>query len=195
MDTTTHTTTANADALASAPLDTLQTDLSVRTGRGINAMIAGVILWTLFGIAGAVVADEFILALVYVFGAGLLFPLSLLVAKALRLDTYAKGNPLGPLAGILGGLQILFIPLMLGAVFLTPRSVPWFLAVLVGAHLLPYAWLYRSRAYLVASIGIPVASGLVGWLLPDLVRFAAPAAVVVLLAVTAFLLHRENRAG
>jgi len=84
---------------------------------------------------------------------------------------------------------------MLGAVFLTPRSVPWFLAVLVGAHLLPYAWLYRSRAYLVASIGIPVASGLVGWLLPDLVRFAAPAAVVVLLAVTAFLLHRENRAG
>jgi len=105
MDTTTHTTTANADALASAPLDTLQTDLSVRTGRGINAMIAGVILWTLFGIAGAVVADEFILALVYVFGAGLLFPLSLLVAKALRLDTYAKGNPLGPLAGILGGCR------------------------------------------------------------------------------------------
>lgn len=187
--------TSTTEPLVSAPLDALQADIGAKTGRGINAMIAGVILWSLFAATGALIGDEFILALVYLFGAGLLFPFSLLVAKVLRLDPYAKGNPLGPLAGILGAVQILFIPLMWGAAFVSPHSVPWFLAVLVGAHLLPYAWLYRSRAYLVASIGIPVTAGLIGWLLAEHVRFAAPAAVVVILAVTAFLLHRENRAS
>jgi len=183
------------DNLTTADLPTLQRDLCARTGRGLNAIVAGVILWTLFAAAGAVVADDFILALVYLFGAGLLFPFSLLVAKVLRLDPYAKENPLGTLAGVLGSVQILFIPLMWGAAFAVPHMVPWFLAVLVGAHLLPYAWLYRSRAYVFASIALPVAAGAVGWLLPHGVRFAAPGAAVVLLIVTAFLLARENRAA
>lgn len=177
---------------STASLGSLRRDLAAKTGRGMNAVVAAVLLWSVFAILGVFVTDGKALALAYVFGSGMLFPVSLAVAKVMGLDPYAKGNDLGVLAGLLGGVQILFIPLMLGATFLSPGAVPWFLAVLVGAHLLPFTWVYKSRAYLFASVSIPVAAALVAWLLPGLVPVAAPGAVIALLLVTAYLLAREN---
>lgn len=180
--------------LSAATLPELRADLTRRTGRGINAIVAGIGLWSVFTALGAVVPNEFVLALCYVFGAGLLFPLSLLVARAMKLDTFAKGNPLAPLAGLTGTLQLLFTPLMIGATFLVPAAVPWFLAVLVGAHFLPFSWLFASKAYVFAAVAMPVLAGLAGWLLPTLVPIVAPAAVVAVLVVTAIMLARENAA-
>jgi hypothetical protein len=96
------------------------------------------------------------------------------------------------LAGLLGAMQILFIPLMIGAVLTVPDMVPWFLAVLVGAHFLPFSWVYESRAYIVAAVSIPLAAGLIAWLVPTLVATLVPATVTALLALTAILLKREN---
>jgi hypothetical protein len=176
-------------------LHSLRRDLSDRTGRGINAIVAGVGLWTVFTILGFFLTDDFALALAYVLGSGLLFPLSLLTAKVMGLDPYAEGNALGTLAGLLGGVQILFIPLMVGATFVVPEMVPWFLAVLVGAHLLPFTWVYNSRTYLLTSITIPAAAGLTGWLLPAHTAIAAPAVVVVVLLIAAVRLAGENAAA
>jgi TRAP-type C4-dicarboxylate transport system permease small subunit len=36
------------------------------------------------------------------------------------------------------------------------------LAMIFGAHLLPYGWLYQSRSYMVFSIVIPIAALIVG---------------------------------
>ncbi|GAA4114012.1 hypothetical protein FB556_0788 [Enteractinococcus coprophilus] len=170
----------------------LRQDLSHRTGRGLNAIVAGIVLWSTFTVLGVVLSDSFVLALAYVFGAGALFPLSLLVAKFLKLDPFASGNPLGTLAGLLGAVQVLFIPLMIGAVLAVPTMVPWFLAVLVGAHFLPFSWVYSSRAYLIAAISMPVAAGSYAWLLPASVPIVVPAAVTAILILVAVLLSREN---
>ncbi|MFO7684310.1 MAG: hypothetical protein R6X34_30130 [Chloroflexota bacterium] len=103
----------------------------------------------------------------------------------------AKGNSLGILAGLMGGLQILFIPVMLGAYFATPQMVPWYLAVLVGAHFLPFSWLFEGRAYLFAAVATSLSAGLTGWLLPDSTYVVTPLVVVVVLIITAVLLQRE----
>ncbi|OAV62356.1 DUF7010 family protein [Enteractinococcus helveticum] len=179
-------------ATSAEGLSHLRRDISQRTGRGLNAIVAGILLWTTFTILGTLITDTDILALVYVFGAGVLFPLSLLVAKPLRLDPFAKGNPLGVLAGLLGAAQILFVPLMIGATLAVPAMVPWFLAVLVGAHFLPFSWVYDSRAYIFAAVSIPIVVGLIAWLLPSTVALTVPASVAVLLILTAVLLRGEN---
>src|SRR5690625_3126035 len=173
-------------------LTQVRQDLSHRTGRGLNAIVAGISLWAAFTVLGVFITDSYTLALVYVFGAGLLFPLSLLISKPLGLDPFAAGNPLGTLAGLLGAMQILFIPLMIGAVLTVPDMVPWFSAVLVGAHFLPFSWVYESRAYIVAAVSIPLAAGLIAWLVPKLVVTLVPATVTALLALTAILLKRES---
>ena len=176
----------------SEALTHLRQDLSRRTVRGINAIVAGIFLWTTFTVLGVVVSDSYVLALVYVFGAGTLFPLSLLVAKFMRLDPYAAGNPLGVLAGLIGAVQVLFIPLMIGATLTVPTMVPWFLAVLVGAHLLPFNWVYASRTYVFAAVAISLSAGLIAWLFPTAVAIAVPATVTVILIITAVLLNKEN---
>jgi len=173
-------------------LTQLRQDLSHRTGRGLNSIVAAIFLWAAFTVLGVFITDSYTLTLIYVFGAGLLFPLSLLVSKPLGLDPFAAGNPLGTLAGLLGAMQILFIPLMIGAVLTVPDMVPWFLAVLVGAHFLPFSWVYESRAYILAAAAIPLTAGLIAWLVPNLVTTLVPATVTALLAVTAILLRREN---
>src|SRR5699024_9133418 len=96
-------------------LTQLRQDLSHRTVSGLHAIVAGIFIWAVFTVLGVFITDSSTLALIYVFGAGLLFPLSLLVSKPLGPDPFAAGNPSGTLAGLLGAMQILFIPLTIGA--------------------------------------------------------------------------------
>jgi hypothetical protein len=183
--------------MGTAPTDTLpalQRDLAVRTGRGISNMVAGALLWTALTVVGALVADDTAVAVVYLAGAGLLFPIALAIARVQGLDPWAKGNPLGTLAGLLGGVQILYIPVLIGMAATGPQNVPWVLAVLVGAHLLPFMWVYRSETYLFAAATICVLAGSSAWLLPDHVATAVPATVAVVFAVTSAILHRGDDA-
>jgi hypothetical protein len=168
-------------------------DLAVRTGRGIHNVLAAVLLWSVFGVLGLVLHGTFARALVYLFGAGTLFPLGLLVGRLLRLDAFAKGNPLGVLAGTVGGMQLLFAPLMVGALFASPTHVPWYLAVLVGAHFLPFAWVFESRSYGAGAAGVSLTAGLTGWLWPQHTFVVTPFAVAGVLALMALGLLAESR--
>ena len=171
----------------------IKADLARRTGRGVNNIVAGIGLWIVFGILGILLPDSPKKALIYLFGAGLLFPLGLLVGSLMKLDIFAKGNPLSHLPGYLGGLQILFIPLMVGAYFASPNMVPWYLGVLVGAHFLPFGWLYDSKAYTIGAVMISLLSGLVGWLFADAAFVVAPFVVASCLVLLAVGLAYENK--
>ncbi len=138
-------------------VQTARHDLARRTRCGIAYILAGVLLWTIFGALGLTLPDSPRNGLIYLFGAGLLWPLGLAIGAALKLDLFARGNPLTSLAGLLGGVQILFIPLMIGAYVTTPQAVPWYLAVLVGAHLLRSAGASFSRRPQIGQAGWPCA--------------------------------------
>lgn len=167
-------------------------DLARRTRFGMPYILAGFLLWMVFGLLGVILPASPRNGLIYLFGAGLLWPLGLAIGALLKIDQFAKGNPLAPLAGLLGGMQILFIPLMIGAYVNTPQAVPWYLAVLVGAHLLPFTWLYDSKAYLFCAVTSVIVAGLSGWLLPDRTYVVTPFAVAIVLALTAWLLARQS---
>jgi hypothetical protein len=175
-------------------VQTARHDLARRTRCGIAYILAGVLLWTVFGALGLTLPDSPRNGLIYLFGAGLLWPLGLAIGAALRLDLFARDNPLTSLAGLLGSVQILFIPLMIGAYVTTPQAVPWYLAVLVGAHFLPFAWLYDSRAYVFCAVATVAAAGLSAWMLPAATYIVTPFAVAAVLAVTVVLLVRQSAA-
>jgi hypothetical protein len=83
---------------------------------------------------------------------------------------------------------------MIGAYVTTPQAVPWYLAVLVGAHFLPFAWLYDSRAYVFCAVATVAAAGLSAWMLPAATYIVTPFAVAAVLAVTVVLLVRQSAA-
>ncbi|WP_242955749.1 DUF7010 family protein [Clostridium cochlearium] len=43
-----------------------------------------------------------------------------------------------------------------------PEKMLMVIAIIFGAHLLPYGWLYKSKSYIVFSILIPILSLIVG---------------------------------
>lgn len=168
------------------------------TGRGINNIIAGVLLWGALGLLGLIlpetpfISSQWHKAIIYLLGAGLLFPLGLLVGHLMQLDTFAKGHPMAKLSGFVGGMQVLFIPIMLGAYFTSPEHVPWYLASLVGAHFLPFYWVYDSKAYLFGSISLVIVAAWGGFAMLQHSFVIVPFGVMLVLAGMAAHLRRAN---
>ena len=76
-----------------------------------------------------------------------------------RLGYVAAANP-DPLLGLTMPLlfvQIVAFPAILMVWNAAPAYVPVAFAAIVGAHFLPYAWVYRTRLYIV--LGVVVAVG------------------------------------
>ena len=63
-------------------------------------------------------------------------------------------------------------------------------AMIFGAHLMPFSWLYRSRSYMVLSIAVPILALAVGLACPP---FIIAVAMLVVEFLFVFLLAYENR--
>jgi hypothetical protein len=121
--------------------------------------------------------------LILVFGGFLIFPLTQLLLRSIG-HTHAlpKGHPMNML-----GMQVAFslplaLPVVIGLAILRPIwFYPAFMIVL-GAHYLPFMFMYGMRQFAVLS-AILVASGVViGMYLPSPVSFGAWFTAVVLVA-------------
>jgi hypothetical protein len=73
-----------------------------------------------------------------------------------------------------------------------PEHMVMIIAVIFGAHLLPFSWLYRSRAYLVMSVVISLGATALGWGLPGEQHFAIPMFMVIAEAVFSIWLFLEK---
>ena len=94
--------------------------------------------------------------------ATILLPLSYLVSKLINVDFQNKGNPLTELGILFSVNQALYLLIAMWIYPTIPEKMLMILAIIFGAHLLPYSWLYKSRAYLVLSILIPFLALIIG---------------------------------
>ena len=63
-------------------------DLAQRTRCGLAYILAGVLLWMVFGVLGLALPDSPRNGLIYLFGAGLLWPLGLAIGAVLASTTW-----------------------------------------------------------------------------------------------------------
>lgn len=134
-------------AVLSARLGDAQRDVRVAHLNGATGMAVSGLLWLGCGVV-ALVAGPRAAMLANFFGGMLIFPLSMLLVRALgRSGLLADGNPLGDLARESAFMMVLCIPLAFAAAMVRAE---WFfpaMLVLVGAHYLPFATLYGMRLY------------------------------------------------
>lgn len=167
----------------------LSSALAVSSRRGLPMIITGTLFWLVAGLAGFL--DHAITVWVYLYGIGLIFPVGILIAKAMKIDLFAGDNPLAVLAGVIGGMQILFAPLVILILFQMPDYIPFTVGVLTGAHFLPYVVIYRSKAYLFLSIGTVAVAALTGALALEHTFLITPFALTAVYLVTCLWLMRE----
>lgn len=143
-------------------LDELRNDCAKKQKKGLHFILASVIIWT--AVLCVHLTDLPIITknLLTFCCTAPLMPIAFLISKVIKVDFQNKDNPLTKLGILFSVNQILYLLIAMWVYPTVPDKMTMVLAMIFGAHLMPFSWLYQSKSYLALSIIIPIAALLVG---------------------------------
>ncbi len=175
-------------------MNTIRKDLARRNKRGLPFIMASVILWIGILVVWLLPIQNILTRnLLTFFCTAPLMPLAFVFSKFLKAEFSAKDNPLNNLGILFSINQFLYILIAMWAYAAAPTNMVMLLGMIFGAHLLPFAWLYQSTAYLIMSIIIPSTMLLVGYNLPEERVFLLAGIMICLAAIFSVWLGIEIR--
>lgn len=136
-------------------LDQNRIDLAAKQKRGLHFIIASVIIWLAVTVIYSSAVPILTQNLFVFICTGLLLPLAFIISKILKIDFSYKENPLSNLGILFSVNQILYLLIAMWIYPTIPDKMLMVIAMIFGAHLMPFSWLYKSKAYLWFSIAIP----------------------------------------
>ena len=169
-----------------------QTKMACARGqkRGLHVILASVIIWTLVFIVHLTKLPIETKNLLTFCCTCPLMPLAWLLSKPLNVTFSDKQNPLSSLGIVLSVAQIPYLLIVMWVYAAMPAKMVMTLAMVFGAHLLPFGWLYDSKVYYIMS-GIATIGALVlGLMFPPQVLALCMMAVEIIFCL---LLHLENK--
>ena len=143
-------------------LQELRNDCAIKQKKGLHFILASVLIWTAMLIINITSLPILTKNLLTFFCTAPLMPIAFLISKIIKVDFQNKTNPLTNL-GILFSLnQLLYLLIAMWIYQAVPEKMLMVIAMIFGAHLLPFGWLYKSRTYKVFAIIIPILALIVG---------------------------------
>ena len=144
-------------------LDELRIDIANRGKKGLPFIIASVIIWCsilvvwLSPIENALTKN----LLTFCFSTPLV-PLAYIISKIIKAEFLTNDNPLSKLAFLFSYNQFLYILIAMWVYAAVPDKMVMVLAIIFGAHLMPFGWVYKSKAYSVMSVLISFTALIIG---------------------------------
>lgn len=143
-------------------LEELRIDCATKQKRGLHIIIASVMIWAAVLCVHVSAAPILTKNLFTFFCTAPLLPLSYVIAKIIKVDFRNKANPLMKLGVLFSVNQLIYLLIAMWIFAAIPEKMLMVLAIIFGAHLMPYSWLYKSKVYLSLSIIIPICALLLG---------------------------------
>lgn len=169
-------------------LNELIKDCARRQKKGLHFILTSILIWAMICAVHLTDMPIDTKNLITFCCSAVLFPLAWMLSKVLKIDFEGKGNPLTK-AGILFSInQMLYILIVMWVYAAVPEKMVMVYAMVFGAHLMPFSWLYDSRSYMVFSIVVPILSLIVGMIYPPAVLAAL---MIVIEAVFSACLFQE----
>ena len=169
-------------------LNELIKDCARRQKKGLHFILTSILIWAMICAVHLTDMPIDTKNLITFCCSAVLFPLAWMLSKVLKIDFEGKGNPLTK-AGILFSInQMLYILIVMWVYAAVPEKMVMVYAMVFGAHLMPFSWLYDSRSYIVFSIVVPILSLIVGLIYPPTVLAAL---MIVIEAVFSVCLFQE----
>ena len=169
-------------------LNELIKDCARRQKKGLHFILTSILIWAMICAVHLTDMPIDTKNLITFCCSAVLFPLAWMLSKVLKIDFEGKGNPLTK-AGILFSInQMLYILIVMWVYAAVPEKMVMVYAMVFGAHLMPFSWLYDSRSYMVFSIVVPILSLIVGLIYPPVVLAAL---MIVIEAVFSACLFQE----
>ncbi|WP_414467647.1 DUF7010 family protein [Limosilactobacillus balticus] len=159
----------------------------VKQKRGLHIIIASIVVW------GGILAVELLnipllTKNLFVFVCTALFlPISYFISRLINVDFQNKTNPLTKLGMLFSMNQLLYLLIAMWIYPTIPDKMLMVLAIIFGAHLLPYSWLYNSRTYFVSSIVISILALLVGINFEPFILASVMLTIVIVFCITLIL--------
>lgn len=121
--------------------------------KGLPFMMASVLIWTIILIIRLLDMKTGAMNLATFCCSVLLLPLAFVFSKVLKADIFKKmENPIAKLGFLATLNQMLYIVIVMWAYSDCPQAMLMIYAMVFGAHLLPFGWLYDTKSYTVVSI-------------------------------------------
>lgn len=172
-------------------LDALRLDCAIKQKRGLHIILASILIWLgvmVVHLTALPIATKNFLTFCCT---APLLPLSLLFSKLIKVDFQNKGNPLMKLGILFTVNQMLYLLIAMWVYAVVPEKLVMVMAMIFGAHLMPYSWLYRSKLYMILSIAIPIGALLLGLFCEPYVLAMAMAACEILFSIGLIVENRD----
>lgn len=143
-------------------LEILRNDIVIKQKKGLPFIGASVVLWLLILIVIMLDLPQNKENLFVFCCSCPLLPISWMIGKVLKVDIFDKSNPLGNVGFLFTCNQFLYVLIVMWVYSAVPDKMVMVYAMVFGAHLLPYSWLYKSISYRIFAIVIPIVSLIVG---------------------------------
>ena len=139
-----------------ATLEALRRDCAKQQKKGLHFILASVFIWTAIWIVHLTSLPIGTKNLLTFCVACPLVPLAWVISKLIHVDFQGKSNPLTALGLLFSVNQILYILIAMWVFNAVPEKMLMVYAMIFGAHLMPYSWLYQSKSYMLMSIFVPI---------------------------------------
>lgn len=143
-------------------LDEMRINSAIKQKKGLHFILASVIIWIAILVIHLSTLQILTKNLLTFCFAAPLMPLAFMISKMIKVDFTNKENPLTNLGILFSANQILYLLIAMWIYNAVPEKMVMVLAMIFGAHLLPYGWLYKSKSYIGFSVVIPIAALIVG---------------------------------
>lgn len=140
----------------------LRMDCSKKQKKGLHFIITSVIIWAVIFTIHMTTLPILTKNLYTFCCSAVLFPIAYLISKIIKVDFQNKDNPLTGLGILFSVNQMLYILIAMWVYAAMPDKMVMIYAMIFGAHLLPYGWMYQSKSYYVLSVSIPVVMLVIG---------------------------------
>lgn len=143
-------------------LQELRNDCSIKQKKGLHFILASVLIWCAVLVVHLSDLPIHTKNLYTFCCTAPLLPLAFFISKIIKVDFQNKENPLTNLGILFSVNQILYLLIAMWIYPTIPEKMLMVIAMIFGAHLMPYSWLYKSKTYMALSIIIPIAALFVG---------------------------------
>lgn len=145
----------------------LKTELQQKAKSGIDFITAASMVWLLIYGIWTLDSPAFSKSIFTFMIGAILLPVAFGLSKLFKTQWKIEGNPLQPLGLWLNFAQLIYFPFLFFLLYHDPEYFIMGYAIITGAHLFPYAWLYDEIGYAVAAVLISVGSYILSYSLMD----------------------------
>lgn len=174
-------------------LQELRADNIKKQKKGMHFIFASVVIWVAVFVIHMSSLPIMTKNLYTFFCSAPLVPLAYLVSRLIGVDFQNKGNPFSSLGLLFSLNQMLYILIAMWVYAAVPEKMLMVYAMIFGAHLLPYGWLYQSKVYYVLSVLIPILVLVVGVNAPASVLAGIMLITEILFSICLLIEYRLTR--